>query len=477
MALFTKQAAYELVREGEDNILKISYEDIPKVPSVEDDETTMSKLIDLLVENPNTTKVIFLQNREYEYDYAQTKLLMEIASLFKKLVRNKDLFQYAEVASAGNKAEADRIYAEIQRMAFQILKSDPLGCYVELKRLERKEKITTGKTNDKLHEGYLEIISYLIEELENTKLVTIAKPHLAGLHVGDRSVYRKIFSPVLKPDFMFTKLMATYPKRATEIDTYGVGDTEVSVFELEEDIQYLYHVTPPEFKLSEEKYEILDMARKIMAEHKPSRQEFVDPERMREVFKNVGKDLVQELASYRNIKLSERELKDLTEILIRYTVGFGLIEILLADPKVQDITVNSPMGKIPIFIVHQDHGECKTNILPSISDAESWATKLRLISGRPLDEADPILDTEINLPGIANARVAVITEPLNPTGHAYAFRRHRDKPWTLALFVKNKMLTSMAAGLLSFIIDGNRTMLVAGTRSAGKNISFRRCSR
>jgi type IV secretory pathway ATPase VirB11/archaellum biosynthesis ATPase len=65
--------------------------------------------------------------------------------------------------------------------------------------------------------------------------------------------------------------------------------------------------------------------------------------------------------------------------------------------------------------------------------------------------------------------VAAITEPLNPTGLAYSFRRHRDKPWTLPLFVNNKMLTPLAAGIMSFLIDGARTMLVAGTRSAGKS--------
>ncbi|MBW2990206.1 type II/IV secretion system ATPase subunit, partial [Candidatus Woesearchaeota archaeon] len=174
------------------------------------------------------------------------------------------------------------------------------------------------------------------------------------------------------------------------------------------------------------------------------------------------------LANYRGIKLNDKKLYELTMILIRYTVGFGLIEVLLADPKIQDVTFNSPPGQSPIFIVHQDYGDCKTNIIPSVSDAESWASKLRMISGRPLDEANPVLDTEITIPGIARARVGVIAPPLNPFGIAYAFRRHRDKPWTLGLFIYNRMINPLAAGLLSFLIDGNRTLLVAGTRSAGK---------
>ena len=51
---------------------------------------------------------------------------------------------------------------------------------------------------------------------------------------------------------------------------------------------------------------------------------------------------------------------------------------------------------------------------------------------------------------------------------AYAIRRHREDPWTLPLFIKNKMINPFAAGLYSFLIDGSRTLLVAGTRSSGK---------
>ena len=42
-----------------------------------------------------------------------------------------------------------------------------------------------------------------------------------------------------------------------------------------------------EGQILEDKYEILDLARRILAEHKPDEQDFVYPERMREVFYNV----------------------------------------------------------------------------------------------------------------------------------------------------------------------------------------------
>ena len=133
----------------------------------------------------------------------------------------------------------------------------------------------------------------------------------------------------------------------------------------------------------------------------------------------------------------------------------------------QDIVLNAPVSTTNIFVRHQEYEECVTNILPSQEDADSWAAKFRMISGRPLDEANPILDTQLEL-GNVNARIAIIQKPLSPNGLAYAIRRHREQPWTLPLFIKNKMINSFAAGLLSFLIDGSRTLLVAGTRSSGK---------
>ena len=471
--MFSQDQGFEIIREGEETILQIDYQEVPRVPSLEDDETCMAQTVELLVKNPGATKIVFLQKHHYEYDYAQTRLLAEVAKTYNLLLKNKQLFSFEALNLDPNLYNLADRYNQVHTLLFDKLKKDPLGCYVLVQRLLRHEHIDLEKeihpVYKRAREGYVKVLEYILDQMEHMRLVVVAKQYLPGLKAGDRSVYRKIFSPLIRPDFMFTKLMAMYPKDAEEIDSYRVGDTEIVIFKLPDTVQYLYHVIPPEFKLDEDKYEILDMARRIMAEHKPEEQDFVNPERMRDVFYNVGHDLLEELASYRNLRLSEEEIEELTQILIRYTVGFGLIEVLLRDPAVQDITINSPMGSSPMFLVHGKYDECKTNIMPSVTDAESWASKLRLMSGRPLDEANPIMDTEIEIPEVARARIGVIAPPLDPSGIAYAFRRHRDKPWTLPLFIKYRMINPLAAGIISFIVDGNRTMLIAGTRSAGKS--------
>jgi len=473
MALFNKGKglfSYDILREGEDIILKINCETYNKAPSLEDDPILMSKAIDILAESGTVTKIVFVQKREYEYDSSTAQMFLQISKIYNQLVKQR-IVSYYGVTGKQTDIESAKRYSELQHIIFQLIRSDPLAAYVEIKRILRNEKIRVQKITDKnfiiASEKYISILNYIIGLLEKTKLISIAKPDLVGYKIGDRSLYGKLLSSTIRPDFMFTKLMSSYPEGGEEVGAYTLGNVEVTLFTLPDSVQNLYHIIPPEFKLTEEKYEILDTARKIMSEHKPKKSEFVDPERMRDVFYKVGQDLIEEICDYKKIKLKSKELEELTNILVRYTVGFGLIELLLQDKKVQDVTINSPMGQTPVFLIHEEFGDCKTNIIPTVPEAESWASKLRMISGRPLDEANPVLDTELSIPG-ARSRIAVISPPLNPSGLAYAFRRHRDKPWTLPLFIANKMINPLAAGIMSFVIDGSRTMLVAGTRSAGK---------
>ncbi|MBD3203294.1 hypothetical protein GF327_03305 [Candidatus Woesearchaeota archaeon] len=469
----SQNITFSVDREGEDNILRGNYSKSIQIPSIEDNPRCMAKTIEKLAQSHGITKIVFYQKREYEYDYDQTVMLNEIAQLYLHYSRDKTRFSYQALTFGKCRRFVDKWFNDIQNIIFNLLIKDPLGAYVELKRLKRQEQILLDKsvTNNDVycHRSYINFLNTIISHMENTRIIIVAKPYLPGYKIGERSVYRRIFHPIIKPDFMYTKLMAAYPKGGEEISNYSIGEeTEIIIFKLPDSVQTFYHMMPPEFKLSEEKYELLDVAKKIMAEHKPKKSEFVDPQRMREVFYNVGRDLIEELSSYRNMQLREEEITELTAILVRYTVGFGLIEVLLQDEKIQDISINSPMGHIPMFIVHANFDDCKTNIIPTTTESESWASKLRMISGRPLDEANPILDTELELPG-ASTRVSAITAPLNPTGLAFSFRRHRDRPWTLPLFMKVKMINSLTAGLLSFLIDGTRTMLICGTRSSGKS--------
>jgi len=65
-------------------------------------------------------------------------------------------------------------------------------------------------------------------------------------------------------------------------------------------------------------------------------------------------------------------------------------------------------------------------------------------------------------------RVSVIGDPLSSGGLAYAFRKHARNPWTLPKLINTGSITPLASGLLSFLMDGQCSILVAGGVGSGK---------
>ena len=457
----TKLFGYEVIKEGSEDVMYVNCFGYALVPSISDDAAMMARIMDNLIENSRVSRIVLSQQKNYAYSYDQTQALIEISNIYNFLTKEE------RVLSLGN-LEQDKL-GFLNYIVLTLIRSDPVGAYVTAKRLIREEKalqVQAPRSGE-----YLRRLEKIYSLLDKSALISGIKDKLAGHRVGDRMIYADILRPEVLPNFTFTRLMTDLPLDAELLEEYSIGEGEekadVTILKKKNEVKYYYHLMPPEFKLDEDSLTLLDLAKQVLLEHRPRAEEFLDPERMRGVFFNIARDLIAELAQTKNIELEYKELTNLAKILVRHTVGFGIVEILLQDPRLQDVVINAPIGMTQIFARHADYDECATNIIPSREDSESWASKLRMISGRPLDEAHPVLDTELTLQNVG-ARVSVIQEPLSPYGLAFAFRRFREKPWTLPLFIKQGMLDPLAAGLLSFLIDGSRTMLVGGTRSSGK---------
>jgi type IV secretory pathway ATPase VirB11/archaellum biosynthesis ATPase len=435
--------------------------------SIEDYEVVMAKTIDNLMELKKVVRIVFVDTREHEYDFHDAKMLLEIALALDKIVKSR-IVSLNNIVMPGCSKDVRPRYMFLQKMIAQI-RYDPIEAYKWLLREIRHAKIEWEKEEGLHKTCYIHYLNNalfpIMNILENCELIRIAKPDLA--QHKNRSLYRKIFNPTIRPNFMYTRYMSMPPENAELIERYRIKDTVIEIYQVKGKTRKLYHIVPKEFKLNEDEYMLLDTARNYIGEHEPREVELAEPEKMRENLYRIGLDMIRDISESRGIDVSEDRMKELAEILTRYTAGLGTLELLLQDENIQDIAVNSPIGRHPMYIYHGVYQECETNLIPTKEDAESWATRFRLLSGRPLDEANPVLDTELNVPG-GRARVAAITRTISPEGLGFAFRRHRDKPWTLPLFIKNKMIDPFSAGLLWFIIDGARTLLIAGTRSSGK---------
>lgn len=465
--------SHQVKKEGGEDVLYINYLGAPFVPDLAGSAEIMERTMDALIENPNVSRTVFVQQKNYNYDFKETSLILEIAQLYVYLIKQEQILSREKLVSFNEQFHSSR-YKEMFSFLY-LLKRDPISAYASLEDTIVHAKVLLERMSDELardQANYVRLLEKIFILLGSTKLISQVKDYIQEYSKGSREIYYRIFKADVIPNFTFTRLVSELPEDAEIVDQYKISSGEydeslVTILRSKEEAKMIYHIVPPENNLNESQNMLLNLAKNVLIEHQPRAEEFTDTERTRHVFFNIARDLLQDLAHTKKISLKYSDLNTLATILVRHTIGFGVIEVLLQDKKIQDIVLNAPIPLTKIFLRHQDYEECATNILPSQEEVDSWASKFRMISGRPLDEANPILDTQLEIDKL-RARIAIVQQPLSPMGISYAIRKHREEPWTLPLFIKNRTLNSFAAGLLSFLIDGARTMLIAGTRSSGK---------
>ena len=279
-----------------------------------------------------------------------------------------------------------------------------------------------------------------------------------------------------KPAFSSSWVSLIPPPQAVLVKQYPIGDADVRLYRLPDRTESLYFVAPHEYGLSTEQLRLLCAARDELRGLNPGKVELRTPQEARMYAEQVGKGILA-TASRKNGLAVGRDrteealiVKRLATILARYTTGLGVLEVPLSDSNVQDIYIDAPASRCPVHLTlgNVDGGlsqRCVTNMRLTEGDTESLLSRFRFESGRPFSEAMPVLETNLEE---FRSRVTAIGRPLSPHGLAMAIRRHSIEPWTLPRLIAARSITPLAAGLLSFLIDGRSTILVAGSRGAGK---------
>jgi type IV secretory pathway ATPase VirB11/archaellum biosynthesis ATPase len=266
---------------------------------------------------------------------------------------------------------------------------------------------------------------------------------------SEAELYHVIFRDRILPGFV-TFFVEPIENRTKALDKYEIAGAAVEIYEAKGRPNPIYHVTPTELNMSRKDLLLLNKAF-----FRLSKEDF-ELGRGDVLCQKVIDDLAPELDAEKKKKLA-RTLK-------RYSFGYGIVEVLLKDPKIQDVYIDSP-GDKHVYVYHADFEECATNIILSAEELEKLATRFRMLSGRPFDESYPVLHAELK---DLNVRIAGVTEPITFSGTGFVFRKHNVQPWTLQSFIANKMMSPEAAGMISFLMDNQKSMLITGPRGSGK---------
>jgi type IV secretory pathway ATPase VirB11/archaellum biosynthesis ATPase len=173
-----------------------------------------------------------------------------------------------------------------------------------------------------------------------------------------------------------------------------------------------------------------------------------------------------------NVAAMETQMEKMSDIVYRYSVGLGVFDILLADPKLEDIYIDAPCDRNRIHVTMRGlnggntHVRCRTNLIVDRREVDNLINVLKRESGLPFCESSPVLETDMKA---QEARATVVGYPMSPNGDAVAIRKHSSDPWTLTRLISNGTMDAATAGLLSFLVQNRATFMICGARGAGKS--------
>ena len=159
----------------------------------------------------------------------------------------------------------------------------------------------------------------------------------------------------------------------------------------------------------------------------------------------------------------EGDCEFLADMLIIRMLGFGDIDIIMADDWIEDICING--RDVPIWLYHRKYGWLKTNLKATDDKiiremAELSARK----TSQQISEMNPLLDAQSPTGDRINATLSVVSV----AGNTLTIRKFARKPWTIIDFINSNQASVDLLAFLWMGIQYELNFMVVGGTASGK---------
>ncbi|MEM0360299.1 MAG: CpaF family protein [Candidatus Diapherotrites archaeon] len=245
-----------------------------------------------------------------------------------------------------------------------------------------------------------------------------------------------------------------------EVESYGPG---IKIYKIPGEKMLYYYVPVPRPTASEKRIirTIKEAATRLIT---ISPYKIRDPEQRRAVYRQRILDILQ---SAPEIQIPKGKMNFYTEAVIREMVGYGLIDPLVRDDRLEEIMVTGE--KKPVFVFHRDYEMMKTNIeFYTEDEVVDLINRVGREIGRRVDFASPLLDAR--LPD--GSRVNATIKPISVSGPTLTIRKFREDPFSIIDLINFGTMNSEVAAFLWLAVEGIETrpanILIAGGTGSGK---------
>jgi len=172
-------------------------------------------------------------------------------------------------------------------------------------------------------------------------------------------------------------------------------------------------------------------------------------------------DAVRELVAEEAVLLGAEAREELALRIVRDSVGLGPLEVLLADPAVEEVMVNGPGT---VYVERGGRLEATEVRFADEEDLRNAIERILAPLGRRVDELSPMVDARL----ADGSRVNVVIPPLAIDGPLLAIRRFGARRPGPDELVALGTLSAAQRQALAAAVGARRSVLVSGGTGSGK---------
>jgi flagellar protein FlaI len=225
--------------------------------------------------------------------------------------------------------------------------------------------------------------------------------------------------------------------------------------------EYLYEVIEP--KMTEDEKSLLDVLKRALV----LTLNLADADDLKEK-EAVLRSGTETLMKQMSISLNPISKERITYYLKRDFIGYGVIDVMMSDPNVEDCSCDGV--DIPLFIFHRKYGSIRSNIkFEKEPELDSFVVWLAQKCGKHISVADPLLDATIPDGSRLNATLG---KHVTKRGSSFTIRRFKENPFTPVDLLKFKTMSTDMMAYLWTATEYGSSMLVCGGTASGKTTTL-----
>lgn len=173
---------------------------------------------------------------------------------------------------------------------------------------------------------------------------------------------------------------------------------------------------------------------------------------------------VRRIAYKYGIRASSISWSKILYYLKRDLAGFGILEGIMHDPFIEDISLNALSR--PLFVYHRRYENLETNIsFTEEAQLDDMISRLCHLAGKHVSTAFPVVQG--TLPG-RHRLIATFKREVSPYGATFTIRKFREDPITIIDMLNMNVVSHKLAAYLWLMMQNRATAIVVGSTGAGK---------